>query len=36
MRGRLTPERAMLFKLLFAIAMTAFKLYIWTHKVHLR
>ena len=32
---RPTPERAMLYKLLFAVAITAFMLYIWMHEVHL-
>jgi hypothetical protein len=36
MRGRPTSGRATLYKLLFAIAMTAFMLYIWMHEVHLR
>jgi len=36
MTGRPTPERALLYKLLFAVAVTAFILYIWTHEAHLR
>jgi hypothetical protein len=30
------PERAMLYKLLFALAVTALILYIWLREVHIR
>lgn len=36
MRRLPSPGRAMLYKLLFAIGVSSFILYIWMHDVHIR